>query len=104
MLTWLRSVFAPRHDPFAWPIGDIPNLPPMPSGSILDRPAERSLAESGPGYTARELREIAQTRNSDITRSARRAAPAGQGSGGNGKSSQGPAAAGPSSWRGNRAH
>ncbi len=100
----LRRVRVSAPDPFFYPIGDVPNLPRLPAGSILDGPAERSLAESGTGYTARELCEIAQFRNSVITRSARRAAPAGQGSGGNGKSSQGPAAVSPSSWRGGHAH
>jgi hypothetical protein len=79
-------------DPFFYPIGEVPNLPKLPAGSILEG------AEAGAGYTPRELYLI--------ERSARRAAPAGQGSGGNGNTSQGPVAAGPaspSSWRGNRA-
>jgi hypothetical protein len=101
MMAWLRSFFIKPHlaDPFASPIGDMPNLPPMPAGSILHMPAERSLAESGTGYSSRELDRI--------TRSARRAAPAGQGSGGDGNHLSGAAAAGlasPSSWRGYRAH
>jgi hypothetical protein len=92
----LRRLRVTSPDPFFYPIGDVPNLPKLPAGSILEGPAERSPAESGTGYTARELYLV--------TRSARRAAPAGQGSGGNGKSSCGPAAAGPSGWRGQRAH
>jgi hypothetical protein len=79
-------------DPFFYPIGEVPNLPKLPAGSILEG------AEAGAGYTPRELYLI--------ERSARRAAPAGQGSGGNGNTSRGPVAAGPaspSSWRGNRA-
>jgi hypothetical protein len=94
----IKTAFAAIRpdDPFASPIGDWPNLLPMPSGSILTGPAERSPSESGTGYSARELDRF--------TCSARRAAPAGQGSGGDGNHLSGAAAAGPSSWRGNNVH
>jgi hypothetical protein len=87
------------HDPFFHPIGDTPTIP-MPQHSILTGPAERSPAEAGIGFSILDLNVT--------TRSARRAAPAGQGSGGDGASSQGAAAAGPctlapTSWRGNHA-
>lgn len=74
----------PAADPFSSPIGDVPNMP-----------AERCLTESGTGYTARELDRF--------NRSAGRAAPADQGSGGDGASSQGAAAARPVNGRGRRA-
>jgi hypothetical protein len=70
-------------DPFSSPIGDVPTMP-----------AQRCLTESGTGYTARELSQFT---------SAGRAAPADQGSGGDGASSQGAAAARPINGRGRRA-
>ena len=86
MLAWLRSVFPRRlaPDPFASPIGEVPNMP-----------AERSPAESGAGFSARELDRF--------IKAAGRAASADQGSGGDGASSQGTAAARPYRGRERRA-
>jgi hypothetical protein len=81
-------------DPFTSQHGDWP-LMPLPAGSILEGPAMRSPAETGTGYSARELDRL--------TRSARRAAPAGQGSGGDGTPYQGAAAASPIRGRERRA-
>lgn len=87
MLTWLSrwlGLRAQPADPFARPFGDVA-IVPLPKGSILDGEAERSRAENGKGFSARELDQF--------NRSAPLAGGVDQGSGGNGNSSQGAAAA-----------
>ncbi len=78
MITWLRAVFKPRSNRDPY-AAPFGDLPPLPAGSLLDQ--DNHLA--------------------------RRAAPAGPRSGGDGNHLSGAAAAGtssPSSWRGRRAH
>lgn len=81
-------------DPFAHPFGDIPVVP-FPRGSILGGPAERSPAESGIGFSSHELQSF---QSAGVANPAVR-----EGSGGNGNTSRGAAAARPLQGRARRA-